>query len=166
MWESLAKILTSGNAVPIIGIIAFIIVLIIIGIKKGIISFSGHGLSINDREQEREKEAKIRRQQSEYLNMIADSTINDLPKHLTEGNSYYRCKYVISKFKDLFEQAIMYNHISDDDEYVQLKQELAYFTIMKVTEDQFFKTDSFKKYLDELVAKIIKRFVKIRKTYS
>ena len=62
--------------------------------------------------------------------------------------------------------AIMYNHITDDDEYIALKQETAYSMIMKVTDDDYFRSPEFKKYLDELVAKIIKRFVKIRKTYS
>ena len=127
-----------------------------------LISFMGHGLNINAAE----NEAKIRRQQSEYLNMIADGTIRDLPKKFQEGNSYYRSKYVISKFKDIFEMAIMYNHITDDEEYIALKQETAYSMIMKVTDDDYFKSPEFKKYLYDLVEKIIKRFVKIRKTYS
>ena len=98
--------------------------------------------------------------------MIADGTIRDLPKKFQEGNSYYRSKYVISKFKDIFETAIMYNHITDDEEYISLKQEIAYSMIMKVTDDDYFRTPEFQKYLNELVEKIIKRFVKIRKTYN
>ena len=62
--------------------------------------------------------------------------------------------------------AIMYNHITDDEEYITLKQETAYSMIMKVTDDDYFKSPEFKKYLYDLVEKIIKRFVKIRKTYS
>ena len=162
MWQAIQNIFTSANANQIIVMILLLAFILIIGIKKGIISFNGHGLSVGIRE----NEAKIRRQQTEYLNMIADGTIRDLPKKFQEGNSYYRSKYVISKFKDIFETAIMYNHITDDEEYISLKQEIAYSMIMKVTDDDYFRTPEFQKYLNELVEKIIKRFVKIRKTYN
>lgn len=162
MWQAIQNIFTSANANQIIVLILLLALILAIGIKKGIISFNGHGLSVGIRE----NEAKIRRQQTEYLNMIADGTIRDLPKKFQEGNSYYRSKYVISKFKDIFETAIMYNHITDDEEYISLKQEIAYSMIMKVTDDDYFRTPEFRKYLNELVEKIIKRFVKIRKTYN
>lgn len=162
MWQAIQNILTSANANQIIVMVLLLAFILAIGIKKGIISFNGHGLSVGIRE----NEAKIRRQQTEYLNMIADGTIRDLPKKFQEGNSYYRSKYVIGKFKDIFETAIMYNHITDDEEYISLKQEIAYSMIMKVTEDDYFRTPEFHKYLNELVEKIIKRFVKIRKTYN
>lgn len=160
--DQVSNLINGTNGLFVLG---FLLILLIVGtvlIKKGILSFSGHGLSIGGDEQER----KIMRQQSEYLTMIADGTIRDLPKHLVEGPSYYRSKYTISKFKDIFESAIMYNHITDDEEYIQLKQEIAYSMILKVTEDDFFKTSEFKNYLNKLVEKIIKRFVKIRKAYS
>lgn len=160
--ESLANMVNGTNGIFVLGLLLILIVIVIALIKKGKFSFSGHGLSIGGDEQER----KIMRQQSEYLTMVADSTIRYLPKHFSEGPSYYRTKYVISKFKDIFEAAIMYNHITDDDEYIQLKQEMAYSMILKVTEDDFFKKEEFKKYVYELVEKIIRRFVKIRKEYS
>lgn len=162
MWQAIQTIFTSANVNQIIVMILLLALILIIGVKKGIISFNGHGLSVGIRE----NEAKIRRQQAEYLNMIADGSIRDLPKKFQEGNSYYRSKYVIGKFKDIFEIAIMYNHITDDEEYISLKQEIAYSMIMKVTDDDYFRTPEFRKYLDELVEKIIKRFVKIRKTYN
>jgi len=162
MWDAITKLVNGPNGTILILFIILVIINVIQGIRKGYISFMGHGLNINAAE----NEAKIRRQQSEYLNMIADGTIRDLPKNFQEGNSYYRSKYVISKFKDIFEMAIMYNHITDDEEYITLKQETAYSMIMKVTEDDYFRSPEFKKYLDDLVEKIIKRFVKIRKAYS
>lgn len=158
--EHIATILTSSNLIPLAVIAVTLILLAAFLSRKGYFSFHGKGLSVGRDEIER----KIMRQQSQYLTTAADATIRDLPPEIQKD--YYRCKYTISKFKDIFEEAIMYNHITDDEEYISLKQEIALNLILKITEDDFFKTEGFKKYLDALVEKIIKRFVKIRKTYS
>ena len=57
MWQAIQNIFTSANANQIIVMILLLAFILIIGIKKGIISFNGHGLSVGIRE----NEAKIRR---------------------------------------------------------------------------------------------------------
>jgi hypothetical protein len=108
----------SGNWVLLI-IIALVLAVAIIAVKKGWISFQGKGFSVGIQDKERE----IIRTQIQYVNTRLDGTIRDLPQHLTEGLHYYRTKYIISKVKDLCEEAIIYNHIKEGS-YVSLKQEI------------------------------------------
>ena len=160
--DSLATILTSSNLIPL-GVIMVVLILLLAYLsKKGLVSFNGKGLKVGGDETER----KIMRQQNQYLTTIADASIRDLPEKFVDEQHFYRTKYVISKFKDIFEEAIMYNHITDDDEYINLKQEIVLNTILKITEDEYFKSEEFKKYIYDATEKIIKRFVKIRRTYS
>lgn len=150
----------SGNWVLLI-IIALVLAAGIIAVKKGWISFQGKGFYVGIQDKERE----IIRTQIQYINTRLDGTIRDLPAHLTEGLHYYRTKYVISKVKDLYEEAIIYNHIKEGS-YVSLKQEIIYNTILDLTVDDFFKKPEFKEYLYKLVEETFKRLIEIRNNNS
>ena len=144
---------------PVLITLIIILTGITICAKKGIISFNGKGLRIGYSEKER----SIIRKQLQYLNTAADASLQFLPPRLKEGLHYYRAKYIVSKYKDLLEETIIYNHIEDTEDYIELKQEIAYNLIMKLTDDEFFKKDEFKKYIYDLTETIIRRFVKIRR---
>lgn len=161
--EWLATILNGSNGLALIILVALVIGLIYRGIKKGTFSFNGHGVTIG---QTRENELRIVREQLQHMERIADATINDIPAHLREGLHYYRAKYVISKFKDFMEVLIIYNHITKDETYVSLKQQEAYALVMKITDDEFFKTEEFKAYMFKLVKDIICSLVDVRLAYS
>lgn len=156
--ESMATILTSSNLIPLAVIAVVLICLLAYLSRMGIFSFNGKGLKVGGDETER----KIVRQQLEYTDITLDATYSDLPKELQNDHALV----VISKVKDQFERMIVFNHITDDDEYISLKKDVVYSTVVKWTTDDYFKTDEFRKYIYELTEKIIKRFVKIRKTYS
>ena len=98
----------------------------------------------------------------EYTHVKCDSIISYLP----EGLDHYRCLYVISKYEDFIQNMIIYNHIKNDSEYIQLKFEMAYSLILKLTENEYFKSDEFKKWFYGLVRDMIDRLVTIRQTYS
>lgn len=163
IMEHISSILSTLNeskftlilVVAILGLLTYLI-------KTGILSFKGHGLKVGfDNEDER----AIIRLQMEYMATVLDGTIVTLPNELKEGPSYYRAKYIISKVKDLFETIIVHNHIKDDEEYISIKQELVYNTILKLTDAEYFQTEEFKKYINNLVSNLIKKFTKIRKYY-
>lgn len=148
LWSLLAVVL-------IIGLVAYLI-------KKGTISFNGKGLKVGIQDNER----TTLRHQMQYMNTVLDGTIKDIPARLREGLHYYRAKYIIGKVKDVFEEAIIYNHIENDEEYVSMKQEIVYNTILKLTDDDYFKKPEFRKYTDDLTKNLIKRFVSIREKYN
>lgn len=159
---TVATAIFSGNGIANLIFVGVIVLLLIISIKKGYISFNGNKLRLGASDKERQ----IIRQQMQYINTKMDGTISDIPNHLKEGLHYYRTKYIISKVKDIYEETIIYNHITNDSEYIHLKQELVYNTILKLTIDDFFKTKEFKEYIYKLVEDTIYRLVEIRKHYS
>ena len=157
-WDVLNTLLTSKAFIPTLLLIISSIVVLVIGIKKGWFSYKGKGFVIGSDENER----RIIRQQMEYCHTKCDSLISYLPK----GLDYYRCLYVISRFEDFLQQIIIYNHIKNDTEYIQLKYEMAYSLILKKTENEYFRSEEFKKWFYDLVREIIDRLVTIRQTYT
>lgn len=156
--EAVTAIVTSKAFIPSLIFLAGIIVVVIVGIKKGWFTFKGKGFTIGADENER----RIIRQQMEYLHTRCDSLESYLPK----GLDHYRSLYVISRFEDFFQSIIIYNHIKNDTEYIQLKFEMAYSLVLKLTENEYFRSEEFKKWFYDLVREIIDRLVTIRQTYS
>ena len=139
-------------------ILILAIVVLFVVIKKGLLSFSGHGLSIGVAE----KEAKIRTMQQVYAKSLFESTIHSLPKEC----EYYHSRFVISQVLDEVERMIQQNHITTDEAYISTEQMIIYNTVLKYTELDYFRNDKFKDYLFDIVEECIKQLVKIRKQYS
>lgn len=160
--EWVTNIINGSNGKFVIIFISIVVLFAIIGIKKGFINLNIKGIKIGARE----TELKVLRVQMQTMNTRLDATIKQIPPHLREGLHYYRAKYIISKVKDIFEETLVYNHITDDDLYINLKQELVYNTVLKLTDDEFFTKENFKEYLYKLVEDLIKQFVRIRRQYE
>lgn len=152
----------AGNkGIPVLIFAGFALFAFILCVKKGWISFRGKGFNVGLEENER----NVVRKQVQYVETILDGTIRDLPNELIEGHDgygYYRCKYIIGKIKDVYEDIIHLNHIENNDDYIDIKFEIVYNSILKLTDDEFFKTEQFKNYMRDLNEKLIKRLYKIR----
>ena len=161
--ESISEIVNGNNGIPVLVFIMLVLIGLYWAAKKGLLAFKGKGLSVG---QTRENELRIVREQLQAMEGMADASINYLPEALRTNCSYYRARYVVSKFKDLMEQCIIYNHITKDPIYIKLKQDAAYNIIMKLTDDKFFRTPEFRTYLNDLVKSILETCVDVRETYS
>ena len=148
------------NLLVIVGLIVFVILALLLAIKKGWIRFDGKGLDIGYSEVER----KIIRSQMQYMHSEVDALEAGFPKDL--NLDHFRTKYILSKVKDCFEEMIIYNHITDDEEYISIKQTEIHNLVVKLAENEYFHTDDFKKFSYEFIEKVIKKFVKIRKYYQ
>lgn len=157
-WDVLYGIVTSKAFIPSIIFVIGLVVVAIIGVKQGWFKFKGKGITIGEDENER----RIIRQQMEYVHTKCDSLESYLPK----GLDHYRCLYVISQFANFLENIIIYNHIKNDTEYIQLKFEMSYSLVLKLTDNEYFRSEEFKKWFYDLVREIIDRLVTIRQTYS
>lgn len=147
---------TNGIFALLFGLVALVILVYLV--KSGMLNFNAKGLRISTRE----RELDLIRKQLQYVNNRMDATIRDLPVRLTEGLHYYFAKYVISKVKDCFEEAIIYNNM-EEGSYIELKQELIYNVVLKITKDDYFKSPEFKVYLYDLVDKTLQKLIKLRK---
>lgn len=156
--EWLRDILTSANAIPVM---VFALVVIIIGlvmVKKGTLSFNGKGVKIGASDNER----AIIRNQFEYIYAIVEGFADRFPTHLDQ----YRVKYVLARVEQEFYKIAVFNHISDKSEYIKTKQEIVYNAILKRTDDDFFRSQEFKEMVYSSTETIIKRMLEIRKQYE
>lgn len=138
--------------------VVFIFVAICIMIKKGILTFKGHGITLGTAE----SESKIRNMQQLYAKTLFEGTMADIP----EECEYYHKRFVISQCLDEVERMIRENHITDDDTYIETEYQIIYSIVLKHTVTDYFRKDKFKAYLHDLIEKLVKQLVKIRKQYS
>lgn len=160
MWSALQEILTSNNFwKTVIGIGALVILFAAL-VKKGLISFKGHGLNIGTGDLER----SIVRQQIEYTKSIIDTFVEKVG--YTEEN-LYRARYVSELILDLCTEMIIYNHIdAESDFYWRNKAEKVWSIIVRYAASDKYKTDAFKVSIFEEMKKLINHLVEIRRYYT
>lgn len=155
MWETIKEL---GQNKVVLLFLAGIIAIACYAIKKGYLKFNGKGVSLGTAD----SEAKIRNMQQLYAKALFEGTVSDLPKEC----EYYHKRFVISQCLDEVERMIRENHITDDDTYIETEYQIIYAIVLKYTVIDYFRGDGFKDYLHDLVEKLVKQLVKIRKQYS
>lgn len=158
MWESISSILTSGNAVAVLLTLIVLIIILAILAKKGIFQFNGKGVTIGDNEDER----AVIRQQTEWSQLFIQS-MRQLP--IFEGSDTYHTMYILEKAFDEVLNWIVFNHISDSENYISIKQEKVWNLIQTLVSDKKFTTEEFKQVIYDNTEILIKRLVHIRKNY-
>lgn len=157
----LAKIFESGNTVAIV-IVAVVLVLIIAFLaKKGIVSFNGFGLKIdNGEDDEREIERAIIRSQMMFVRTEISDFYNKIPQW--EGRDDYRLKYIMEKCQDIFYEAIAINHITIEPVYTELKQKAVWTEVIQNADNPNIVNDDFKKVVYEETKRILSKLIDIR----
>ena len=154
----MVKFICRSSGLPVLILVLSVVLIVLFAVKKGWISFSGHGLNVGTAE----SESKIRNMQQLYAKALFEGTIADLP----EECEYYHKRFVISQCLDEVERMIRENHISSDDTYIETEFQVIYAIVRKYTTTDYFKSTEFKTYLYELVEKLVKQLEKIRRTYG
>lgn len=155
MWEAIVVLAKTPAAIAlVVGLFGLLFYMV----RKGILSFKGHGVSLGTAD----SEAKIRNMQQLYAKALFEGTISDLPKEC----EYYHKRFVISQCLDEVERMIRENHITDDDTYVETEYQIIYAMVLKYTTIEYFRKQEFKDYLYDLVSKLVKQLAKIRKQYT
>ena len=156
----LANVLTSTNAIPVmIFVIGTIIIVCVLG-KHGYLNIHTDKISIGASEKER----FIIRQQIEYSETACMSFLQRMPK--IDNFNEYIGKYIVERIYDEFVKMISFNHITDSEAYIQIKQALIWNIITTITKDPYYKSDEFKDMVFLNVKEAIEQLVKIRKHYS
>lgn len=161
MWSALQEILTSNNFwKTVIGIVALVILFAVL-VKKRLISFKGHGLSVGTAESER----AIVRQQIEFCKTQTETMANQLIDQHKDADEW-RIRYICELVYDIWIETISYNHITKDSFYIQNKFEKVWSIILKESFTESFSNDEFKKVVFEECKKVIERLVDIKDYYS
>ena len=136
-----------------------IIILILLGaIKMGIISFNGKGVKIGD-----SKDRIMIRNQWEYANSSCEAQYTKIRPYCKSDEE---AKYLIARVEDVFQAAIIYNYMTEDEGYVRAKQALVLNTIMKRVNDEHFFTDDFRACSNRFTENLIRDLVRMKRLYA
>lgn len=139
-------------------VLLLVIVIGIIAIKKGWISFHGNKLSIG----QDIKTRNLIQNQLEY----AKAKCEGLTILYRDKVEEYKLKYIIARVEDVFEQAVIFNNLSDDEGYVRAKQELVYQCILKRATCEWVLNEDFKSFVYKFVADIFKELYRMKRVQS
>ena len=145
MWEAIEKL---GQNPLVLLFVSGVFIIVFYMIKKGYFKFSGKGVQIGLSEQQTRD---LIQSQFEYAKAKCEGMVSRIPR---EGLDPYRTKYIVSRVEDVIQRAIIFNNLTDNEEYIRGKQELVYQTVMARVERDYFKSPEFKalmyKFTDEL----------------
>ena len=131
MWQAIQEVLTSDNFWKSVIGIGVLVILLAILVKKGLISFKGHGLNVGTTNEE---ELSIVRTQIQWCEADCNNMLRELIKKLPEGTSMneYKAKYTIEKVLDELVKIVIFNHIALEPTYIKLKQDLIWSVVSNI----------------------------------
>ena len=160
--EWLASVINGKNAIPIIIIAVLLVVIIAILAKKGIVSFNGFGLKIDNGDDETER--TIIRSQIQYVKSAVSDFYDDIPNF--EGRDEYRLRFICEKIISVFTDIISFNHISREKIYTEMKQASIWAVIINNTTSDVMTSDEFKNVVYTKTAEILDKLIEIREYYK
>lgn len=165
MWNAIKDVLISDNFwKAVVGIGALIILLAIL-VKKGIVSFKGFGLTIdNDKENEREIERAIIRSQMMFIRTEISDFYNKVPQW--EGRDEYRLKFIMEKCQDVFYEAVSVNHLTLEPVYLELKQKAVWAEVLQNADNPNILNDDFRTVVYNETKHILTKLIEIRDYYK
>ena len=163
MWETIGKVLTSSNAIPVIIFLAFFTIVLVVLSKKGFISINRGGLRIGADEKER---TIIRNQsQAAYLYVMSIKG-KVLPEDPTKEQRLIT-ELMLEKVYDNVVNWINYNHINSANSYIEIKQsEIKCLVYSQDHLEEEYKTEEFAKRMEGWVEELILNLIQIRKEYT
>lgn len=159
--EWLATILTSSNAILVIGGLILLILVVAFLSKKGLVSLNIKGIKVGSQDIER----TIIRQQLAYVDAAVIEMLSEIPKKATWNE--WKSKCTAADVKDILQTTIAYNHISNNRSYVLVKKKAIWSAIQNNDmTDKYYKGEEFKQLVYNWVEKVVDDLLDIRKYYE
>lgn len=149
----------ASNGLWSLGTIVVIIIILVICVKRGLISFNGHGLKVGGEEATR----ALIRNQWEFACSACESQFFKIRRYCKSDE---HCKYLVAKVTDIFQQMSVYNHISLDEDYIKAKQGLVLQCIRKRAEDTHFWSSDFEDCCNKFVRETIETMYGMKKLHN
>ena len=146
----------TANTASLIVIVA-IVVLLLYAVKKGLIKFNGKGLKVGD-----SNDRLLIRNQWEYANSTCEAQYIKIRPYCKSDEE---AKYLIARVEDVFQAAIIYNFMTEDEAYVRAKQALVLQSIQKRSNNKHFFSDDFKACSNRFTENLIKDLVRMKRLY-
>ena len=161
--EWLASILNNPNSWKSFIFFFITLIILIILVKKGIISFKGKGLTVGNND-ERDIERTIIRSQIQYVKSAVSDFYDDIPDF--PGRDEWRLKYICEKIISVFTDIISFNHISKEKIYTEMKQTSIWAVIINNTAADIMTSDEFKDVVYAKTEEILDKLITIREYYK
>ena len=162
--EWLVNILNNPNSWKSFIFFFITLITLIILVKKGIISFKGKGLTVGNSDEERDIERTIIRSQIQYAQTAVGDFYSTIP--YWENRDEYRLRYIMELIIDCFVECAIFNHITTEKIYMELKQRKVWQCVIDHSESPNILTDDFKKAVYEETEHILDKFIEIREYYK
>lgn len=157
----LATILTSPNALLVICGVIVLLVLVAHFSKKGLFSLNLKGIKVGAADKER----TLFRQQMEFIKARTDIMVVNLIDLFDDADEW-RIRYICKLIEDVWQMAIVYNHITNDQFYTESKFEKIWAIVLSETTEHRFKDEKFKGIVRKECEDIINHLVEIKKYFS
>ena len=163
-FNSLEKIFTSSNTASILLVVVALVLVLAFLAKKGIVSFSGFGLKVDNGADEREIERAILRSQMAFIRTEINDFYSKVPQW--EGRDEWKVKYILEKCQDIFYEVVSINHITLESVYVDLKCRGCWGEIVQNVDNPNIINEDFKKVVYEETKYILTKLLEIREYYK
>lgn len=166
--ETLGTILTSESFLSRIPSVILLLVAVCILGKLLKIRIRTDHIQIGGEDKQSYYERAVVRNQVEQAKLFCSALENKIVVMLTEppkSDGYYT-KYVLERVYDKIVEWIMYNHIENNDEYIESKQWEIQSLVYSFNPPDQFKTPEFQERMNKWTAEMIGRLVSIRKLYT
>ena len=161
--EWLASILNNPNSWKSFIFFFITLIILIILVKKGIISFKGKGLTVGNND-ERDIERTIIRSQIQYVKSAVSDFYDDIPDF--PNRDEWRLKYICERIVSVFTDIISFNHISKEKIYTEMKQSEIWAVIINNTAADIMTSDEFKNVVYAKTEEILDKLISIREYYK
>ena len=128
--------------------------------KKGHLKIHTEKFSLGD---VGEQERFCLMMQWKQINSMMDGIACKLPEQFRHTD---KCKLILARVADIFQETIMVNHIRKDDVYKGVKLSLVINAVLKRTDDPYFQSPEFYDLAKNFTYSVIDELYKIRHCYS
>ena len=164
MWESISEILTSSNAVGVLLILGFIVVVLII---VAVVLIKGNYFQVHSQIVSigyAEKERNIIRQQLNYVWLHLKEAEANIPKD-PDYDVQLGQRIILTVYKQ-YSDWISFNHITRASDYIHVKQMELVALINELTVNERYKGEDFKQYIKDDTKDTIIELLKIREAFK
>ena len=169
MWEAIGNVFTSPGGWQVLLTIVVIILMIIIMIKAGMLKIHTKYVSLGESyDAGRKINQVIIRRQIEYAEAFCTNLLADIYNMFPEQNfGGWKTRCILEQVYDEIIRWISFNHITNDDVYINNKVTIIRALVMKNDPVDIFKTTDFEDKIRGWVVTMVKQLVMIREdTYN
>lgn len=146
------------SGLPALILVFAVVLIMLFAIKKGWISFSGHGLKVGET-----IPRELIRNQWELAQTTCEAQFAKIRPYCETD---VEAKYLISKINDIFQAAIVYNYMSTNENYITAKQHLVLNSIRKRSSNPHFQSLEFEDCCNRFTENLIKDLVRMKEIQS